>query len=50
MRNTRQGAQGPKGDENPALQQIMETMRALQQENEEYRREQEQIWEEARTK
>jgi len=31
MRNARQGAQIPKGDEVPALQQIMETMRVLQQ-------------------
>jgi len=48
MKNTRQGTQVTEGDEVPGLQQIMETMRALQQENEEYRQEQERIREEAR--
>jgi len=48
MKNTRQGVQGPEGDEVPTLQQIMETMRAFQQANEKYRCEQERIREEAR--
>jgi len=47
MRSTRQGTQGSEGGDAPALQQIMETMRALQEANEEYRCEQVQIWEEA---
>jgi len=45
----RQVPLGSEGFEAPALQQVMETMRALQEANEEYRREQEQIQEEART-
>ena len=39
---------GSKGGEAPALQQIMETMRVLQEANEEYQREHEQIHEEAK--
>jgi len=35
MRNTRQGPMGSEGSEDPTLQQIMKTMRALQATNEE---------------
>jgi len=45
----RQGPLGSEGSEVPALQKIMETMRALQEANEEYRHEQERIREEARS-
>jgi len=38
----------PYGDETQALQQIMETMRTLQQANEEYCREQDRLREKAR--
>jgi len=48
MRNTRQGPLGSEGSEALALQQIMKTMRALQEANEEYKREQERIREEAK--
>ena len=48
MRNTRQGPLGPKGSDAPTLQQLMEAMRALQEANEEYRREQERIQEEVK--
>ena len=48
MRNTRQGPLGSEGSEAPTLQQIMETMRALEEANEEYQREQERIREEVR--
>jgi len=50
MRNTRQGLLRSERSEAPTLQQIMETMRALQEANEEYRREQERIREEAKVK
>ena len=39
---------GSEGSKALTLQQIMETMRALQEANEEYRREQERIREEAK--
>jgi len=48
MRNMKQGLLGSEGSEAPALQEIMEAMRALQEAKEEYRREQEQIGEEAK--
>jgi len=47
MKSTRQGTQGSEGGEASTLQQIMETMRVLQEANEEYRREQGRIREEA---
>jgi len=47
MRNTRQGLLGSKGSDALALQQLMKAMGALQEANEEYRREQERIQEEA---
>ena len=31
MRNTKQGSTGPKGNDNPTLQQLMETINALQE-------------------
>jgi len=48
MRNTRQVPLGSEGSEAPALQQIMETMIVFLEANEKYRREQEQIREEAK--
>jgi len=48
MRNTRQRSLGFEGSKAPTLQKIMETMRALQEANEEYQREQERIREEAK--
>ena len=48
MRNMRLIPLGSEGSEAPALQQIMEAISALQEANEEYRREQERIWEEAK--
>jgi len=48
MRNTRQGLLGSKGSDALALQQLMESMRVFQEANEEYRREQERIQEEAK--
>jgi len=44
----RQGPLGSEGSEAPALQQIMETMRALQEAIEDYQRDQERIREEVR--
>jgi len=48
MRNTRQGPQRSEGGDVPVLQQLMDAMRALQEANEEHRREQERIQEEAK--
>jgi len=48
MRNTRQGLLGSEGGDTPALHQIMDAMKALQEANEEHRREQERIQEEAK--
>ena len=48
MRNTRQGLSGSEGIDAPTLQQLMETMRALQEANEQYKQEQERIQEEAK--
>jgi len=48
MRNTRQGLLGFEGSDAPALQQLMEVVRALQEANEEHRRDQERIQEEAK--
>ena len=47
MRNTRQGAPVPDGEEVLMLQQIMEMMRVLQQANEDHHREQDHLREEA---
>ena len=48
MRNTRQGPLGSEGNNAPTIQQLMETVRALQEANEQYKREQEWIQREAR--
>jgi len=48
MRNTSQGLLGSEGSDPPILQQLMEAMRAPEEANEEYQREQERIQEEAR--
>ena len=48
MRNTRKGPLGHEGSDAPTLQQLMETLRALQEANEQYKQEQERIWEETR--
>jgi len=48
MRNIRQGLLGFEGSEAPALQQLMESMTALQEVNEEYQWDQEWIQEEAK--
>ena len=48
MRNTRQGPQGSEGSDAPVLQQLIDAMKALQEANEEHRREQERIQEEAK--
>jgi len=50
MRSTKQGTQGSEECEASTLQQIMETMKALQEANEEYRHEQVRIREEAMAK
>ena len=47
-RNTRQGPLGSDGNDTPTLQQHMENVRALQEANEQYKREQERIQREAR--
>jgi len=47
MRNTRQAPLGSKGSDAPTLQQLMETMRALQEANEEAKAEQERLRAEA---
>jgi len=43
MRNTRKGPLGHEGSDAPTLQQLMETLRALQEANEQYKQEQERI-------
>ena len=43
MRNTRQGPLRSKGNDTPTLEQLMDTMKALQEANEQYKREQEWI-------
>ena len=48
MRNTRQGPLGFEGNDAPTLQQLMETMRALQEANKQYKLYQEQIQREAK--
>jgi len=48
MRNIGQGLLGSEGSDDPALQQLMEAMRALKEANEDYRREQERIQEEVK--
>jgi len=48
MRNSRQGPLGSKGSDAPALQQLMEVMRALQEANEDHKREKKRIQEEAK--
>ena len=48
MRNTRQGSLGSEGSDAPTLQQLMDAIRALQEVNEEYKRELERIREEAK--
>ena len=50
MRNTRQRALRYEGNDAPTLQQLMDTVRALQEANEQYRREQEWIQQEAKFK
>jgi len=46
MRNTRQGLLGFEESDAPTLQQLMVAMRALQEANEKYQREEERVQEE----
>jgi len=48
MRNTRQGSVGSERSEVTTLQQLMDTVRALQEANEQYKRKQEWIQQEAK--
>jgi len=50
MKNTRQVPLGPEGNDAPTLQQLMDTVKALQKANEQYRRKQEWIQRGAKAK